>query len=386
MPQQLNLFGEPEPQKESKLVIPKNGKAQLSKSQMQFNRLTKRIETLEKSIVQETNKCEDLFAYFNEKIHPIIIKAANKRMELAMVMGNVSYKYKFGKNQLQGIKEVILDLCDKAFEQIEPTPEQEEFYNNWSETTYQEELENREQDTKDDLFGFMNEMFGMDLDPSMDLENEEDLEKLQEKMNEKFNEFEQPEKRKKKTKKQLEREALQKAEEIQKNKSIRSIYITLAKVLHPDTEIDPQQKAQKEELMKQVTVAFEEKDLTTLLKLELEWVHQENEHLEKLTEDKLNIYIGALKQQVAELEEKKYSISRNPRYYAISPVLRYGEKRAKSYLKEDVQNAKNMLQGITACTSDFKKAGQKREIINFVDYYQDLMEEEEMNSFADMLF
>ena len=69
----------------------------------------------------------------------------------------------------------------------------------------------------------------------------------------------------------LAREAKEKAAADLKAKSVRSIYISLAKLVHPDTETDELQRAVKEEEMKKLSAAYEAKDLPTLLRMEMEW-------------------------------------------------------------------------------------------------------------------
>ena len=46
--------------------------------------------------------------------------------------------------------------------------------------------------------------------------------------------------------------------------------MSLAKMLHSDLETDETLKLEREELMKKVTAAYQDKDLNTLLKLEIE--------------------------------------------------------------------------------------------------------------------
>jgi len=383
---QHSLFDLPEDIKTVKnLSISVKNQKSLSKNQIMFNKLTRRIENLEKEIEQETNKCENLFKLYNNNIHPTLIKIANERMALAMVLAKATKKYKFSKKKLDMVSNTIIDLCAKAFCDIEPTPEQEEFYNEWSETEYQEEIESQLNESKETIFDFMNQMFGIDIDPNIDLDNETDMRTLFEKIKVDFETSNESSERKK-SKKQLLREEQAKAEELVKKKSIRSIYIALAKVLHPDTEIDPVLKLEKEELMKKVTVAFDEKDLTTLLKLELEWVHKENEHLENLADDKLKIYISALKQQVAELEQKKNSLVFNPRYSAVSGFLRFPEPYATSQIKSEASNAKTTYKSLNFLVKDFRNANKKDEIFQFVCDYNELIEEAEMKDLSDFFF
>ncbi|NJO88495.1 MAG: J domain-containing protein [Chloroflexia bacterium] len=329
-----------------------------------------------------------MLKYHLENMFPLGPELANRRLELAMVLGNCTTKYKFGKRQSENIKMTILDLCDKAFSVIEPTKEQEEFYNQWAETTYKEELAAQEKEAKEEFAGFMDFMFGVEIDPEKFEGTEQDMEDLYKKMQEHFNENEPYTKQRKKTKKQIEREERQKAEEAIEKKSIRSIYIALAKVLHPDTEPDPVQKLEKEELMKKVTKAFEEKDLPTLLHLEMEWVHKESNHLEQLTDEKLSVYISALKQQVKELEQQRWAIKHNPRYSAIVHLLQHiSGKNAMFALKVETAEEKSRVETFDSFITKFKKEGQKKNILEFIEEYSDLIyDQETMMEFDDLFF
>lgn len=136
----------------------------------------------------------------------------------------------------------------------------------------------------------------------------------------------QPPKRKK-TKRQLEMEA--RAEEMEKarNRSLATMYKQLARSLHPDLEQDEALKAEKEELMKQLTVAYEAQDLHTLLKLEAQWMSRNSGNIQALTEEKLDIYNAVLKEQVAELEVEYHRTIGHPRY---EPLMGYGMYYRKS--------------------------------------------------------
>src|SRR5690606_8850986 len=126
-----------------------------------------------------------------------------------------------------------------------------------------------------DMKTFMSDELKQAYDIDLDLcdfeDSPEGFAKFQEKLREEMSKKEAQEANKsssshKKTKKQLEKEGIKKEEEILQLKSIRNIYISLVKVLHPDTNSELE-NAQKEELMKRVTKAYSEKDLPTLLKL-----------------------------------------------------------------------------------------------------------------------
>jgi hypothetical protein len=121
--------------------------------------------------------------------------------------------------------------------------------------------------------------------------------------------------------KQLEKEKRDKEIEDTKNKSISIIYKQLAKILHPDLERDENLRIEKEEYMKQLNVAYKKKDIHTLLKLELMWIHKVENADNKLTDDKLKIYIEVLTEQVRELEENEYNIIQHPRYESLHKLV-----------------------------------------------------------------
>lgn len=271
-----NLFGgDSQENKEKGLKIVSKGEKPLSKNQKLFNSLTKKIETLENEIVTENEKLSKLLGMHAKAIVPLENKVAHSRIKLAMALAKATELNKFTKKQTESIGQTIIDLCDDAFIDIVPTPEEETFYDKWSEVPLKEEVEQQEE-LKEEFADFMSQMFGMDVDTD-DLDGSpESFARMQEKMR---NQFEQAQSQKQsrnnqKTKKQQARENAQKEKEEIKNKSLRSIYIALVKILHPDTETDLVLKAEKEEIMKKVTVAYDQKDLTTLLKLEMEWVHK----------------------------------------------------------------------------------------------------------------
>ncbi len=111
-------------------------------------------------------------------------------------------------------------------------------------------------------------------------------------------------------------EQLRAAEELRK-RSIATIYKQLARVLHPDLERDRELQKQKVELMQELTVAFHQNDLHTLLRLEMQWIEKEGGDVERLTEEKLEVYNEFLARQVEGLEQRSRDLVFHPRYRSI---------------------------------------------------------------------
>jgi hypothetical protein len=349
----------------SSLKIGKKDKAPLSKNQQAFNRLTAKIEKLEKEIIAETAKLENISKNYRSKLNPVKKEIANEKIKLAQTLAQESDKYKFSKNQKEDINEVILDLCSEAFKSTIPTPEQEAFYNSRSDISYKEELEEQEKSEKELFKIFMKGMFGKDIN---DFENEEEFFSN---MKEKFNAQTegQTNSKRKKTKKQVEDENRLKEEEAMKTKSLRSIYIALVKILHPDKETDIALKAEKEELMKKVVLAYEKKDLPALLKLEMEFVHKQTEYLDQLSDEKLQFYIAALQEQAEELQGEKNNLSQHPRFADIIDYTYSTEKEALKDISHNTRRLTSFLKQVKLIVMQLVNKSTKKEILNFVDNY-----------------
>jgi hypothetical protein len=111
-------------------------------------------------------------------------------------------------------------------------------------------------------------------------------------------------------------EQIRAAEEFRK-RSIANIYKQLARVLHPDLERDSERQKQKVELMQELTVAFHQNDLHTLLRLQMEWIENESGDIEHLTEEKLGVYNEVLSGQVDGLERRLRDLPFHARYRPV---------------------------------------------------------------------
>jgi hypothetical protein len=386
---QTTLFGEFEEKKEKGLKIVAKGEKPLSKNQKMFNSLTRRIETLENEIVTENQKLSKLLELHNKGIIPLENKVAHSRIKLAMTLAKSIELNKFTKKQTETIGEAIVTLCDDAFSDIEPTPELEAFYDRWSKVPYKLEIEQQNDDTKEEFADFMSDLFGIDIDMDDFDGSAESYARFQQKINDEFDQAQSQKQHQnhKKSKKQQAREEAQKEKEDIKNKSIRSIYIALVKILHPDTETDLVIKAEKDEIMKKVTVAYDQKDLTTLLKLEMEWVHKTSEHLEILTDDKLRIYIAALKQQASELEQEKFSLYHHPRYAKVSYFGGMSEQSAIREIQIVKSELKTILDNLNIFITHFERPNAKKQILEFVnEYFQQHIKQGEYDYLNDLPF
>jgi hypothetical protein len=329
-------------------------KKALSKNQQSFNRLTARIANLRKEIDRSRSELTKLSGLYNSEISTVVKELGEEKILLAKTLASRYRTIKLTNKQIEEVEDIILNLLDDAFVVIKPDAEAEKLYDHISGTSHKEIVKEEMQELKEEMQDQFYDMFGIDIDMSDLDDSPEGFARFQQKMQEQIDLQEQKRGERKKTKKQLEKEArLLEEKEIEK-RTIRSIYMSLAKLLHPDTEMDETIKKEKEEVMKEITKAYNENDLSSLLKLELQWVARETDHLEKLTDDKLKIYIGVLKEQVKELEIEKAMQLNNPAFYPVLPFLAMPErsalaaivkeKKARAYYIEQVKNHRAALE------------------------------------------
>ena len=312
---QLSLFEEPKAKSE---IVKITGKF-LNKDQVKFNSL---IEDIKRASNELELLKEELPKTFSELLQ--ISKPLEQEMlELNYKLIKASDLYyremKLTKNQKVTVLDYILFKIKEL--PIEPPEDIKKIYDVYSEVGYDEEAEAEKGALNSQMSKVMEDMFGikvdMDFDPN--LSEFENAERLKAKLEEKgfagfaqnpFANFESgPGTERKKSKREIQadetRQIQQEKEEELRKKSFKSIYMDLMKAFHPDTESDPKLKEEKEEISKLITVAYGNQDFFGLLKLEAEYLSQNDNRIQTLPKDQLQYYMKMLKNQKSELKYQK---------------------------------------------------------------------------------
>jgi hypothetical protein len=98
---------------------------------------------------------------------------------------------------------------------------------------------------------------------------------------------------------------------------ISEIYRNIVKMVHPDLEQDPAIQQKKSEWMKLITVAYEKRDLSALIQLELQIQNDLGIQLETPSDKKINDYNEALRGILEDKELDTFMLYNNPRYYPL---------------------------------------------------------------------
>lgn len=343
--------------------------SELTRYQLLFNKLAIKIEQLENDLIETERKLVTLKEEYNLKLKPIIIENAKAKFNLAMSLGKATQRVPFWSDEKYKITEIIVDLCEQALMYIQPTATQQVFFHYWQKQAKEYESRNIEYEAKHYLNEFIKKEFGVNIDISKLKQNPEAYYKFKErlkKMVEDKNHFEE-----KIEVPIIETEKRYSREEKMKHQSLRNIYITLAKVLHPDAEPDENKRAEKEEAMKRVTVAYEEKDFIGLLKMEMTWIQDQNNSLESLSDERLKIYNSILHEQTQDLEMNIESLYCHPNFTEIEDFSRFPEKKAIIYLNNEIHNEKALYNKLSSIINRVEKDNSKKAILEFIEEYLD---------------
>ena len=352
----------------------------LSKEQIKFNRLTTRIQKLKSKIQSDTQELDDLLNMYVSKIIPERNLLNAEKLNFVKVIDAKLVFIKLPKKLNKDVELLIIQLLDEVIRECDRDESIELLYKKYNGRTIDEDIEAEKEEMAQMFSEFFYETTGYKFDPE-DLKSENpDFEKIREGF-EQFNTANT--KTRKKSKKQLEKESLEEEKNKLKGKSLRSIYLALAKILHPDKETDEVLKQQREEYMKLATAAYEIKDLAGLLRLEVQWISTHTSSLDNIPDETL--YSMLLNDQVKELEAESYAVSNNPRY---APVLRFHQMNpnyVRPAITNEVRSLKNNQQVLVAWQKDLEDQSLVK--LTLKECVEAMLEEEEEDmDLLNMLF
>jgi hypothetical protein len=376
---QENLFGEPLSQPPQKPIIQVKGPANkpLSAKQKKFNNLIRKIEDLQRKIDEEPARLEKLRKMIDSTLTPLVEESARNKFSLAEVLYEVSNQFDLSVKMRETVEEMILVLLESAeidgFD-VESTELAKLFFPSMDEEAEDENAASEDMDDDDDnsdpefermfVAEMLFRMTGVQVDPKeVPLDGEERQEFVQEFLKHfeanQQNGRRQSKGKKKKSKSDLQKESMEK----EKLKSIKQIYHSLARMLHPDTETDQEAIAAKQELMKTVNQAYKANELTTLLRLEMEFIHKEESHLAELTDEKLGLYIEVLKEQAQDLEQSLADIKMSRPYSDLGDIVLIDDRTAGSMIRDEAGMIQYQILSLEAVIKELKTISRKSDFL-----------------------
>ena len=359
-------------QDQEKMMIPiiQKGRKKLSGAQTSFNRLNKKIAKL-KMIIDELPQREHVIKkYFDENSFCLFEQEAQLTEELLCNLDRVYKTARLTKKEKLYLPELILDECEhlddlpfdeKRREALEAIRQD---YIQISTGLSQEEIHKQGLES---MLSFC-EMLG--LTPTEDMKNAKNPEEFFQAVYEAKKLVDEQENQNSSKKKKLSKREIEKEIQAEKTwKSIRGIYLELVKELHPDKEVDETQQLLKEERMKQLTKAYQEKDLASLLRMQINWLEESAKEPIDQTDDVLKQYNKVLQAQVDRLEQE-YDLLCNAPFPGIlgayAGFRKYSLKELPGVLeqmnnlhKKEIDNLETYValsrnvKGVKLCLKDF---------------------------------
>jgi hypothetical protein len=295
----------------------------MSRLQRSFQGLVREAADLEQRLATQRDDLELLLEHYRTRVAGPDRALAEAQIALAKALADAQARLSLRGNQKKDLAATLCSLCEDAFLSMAPDVEAEALYDEWAERSYREVFERGEaapwqepgpeETDESDAHGDEGRA-GSDSDGSVF----EDENAHQGRGRDQAGD--EARRGRHRTADFLAREARRAEQAELTRRSLREVYLALARVLHPDTVADPAERDIREEAMKQATGAYRRSDLLALLRLELQWIRRESGEPRHFGDDTLRAYIRALRVQVGQMEDALAAQAADPRYDAISSV------------------------------------------------------------------
>lgn len=159
----------------------------------------------------------------------------------------------------------------------------------------------------------------------------------------------------------------------------RSVYMRLIKKFHPDLERDEIKRAGYTEIVKVVTKAYQENDFFTLLKLQIQYLDDNETEATKIADDMLKRYNKILQKQLSEL--KQWILMQ---HYASGDMIEDFVDKNGNFSPQKFATQRNFLKKRNAAINMEIEASVKRPKTWFKDYLRFIKEVKQQQMVQDM--
>ena len=323
------------------LAIRRTAERPLSKEERAFNRAVAKVQTLRVRFEEEKHRLDRALVFHAAEIRPRAERATVLRTALVRRLAPFLDDRRLKPAQKKTLRAILVEQVDEVFQVVaSPEADLQALFERLHGIGYAEALQGEIEDARSGMAAILEEM-GVDLEvpelrPDM---SDEDIASVAAQLAEGMRRAEDQQTERAasqpKTKRELrEDERIRRFEQLLKD-NIGAVYKRLAKVLHPDLEMDPFEREKKSRVMQEVTAAYACGDLHALLRLELQWIEGVGLDAARLGAEKLHAYTELLKQQASELEAECYQLCFHPRYASLLvegpfglPVVMNGPREA----------------------------------------------------------
>lgn len=300
------------------------------KQQKKFNKLVKNIEDKKKYLAEIAEKRLFINKHLAQELYPLQNAFFDAKFDLLILFdfyfNNYTFKNAERKSMINLMNDFVMQLYAAQHEKID---EAILIYDQINKKSFQETLENEKaQKEKIASKSSFNHSKIANADNYSTEDNFEQAEYSFEKNTQASTSKNPPD--------------IKSIQEVMPNQSIRKVYIDLVKNFHPDKETNETEKVRKNDLMQQITTAYEKEDLLALLAIQLQAnLEKEAEDL-NFSDEKLKQYIKLLEQQDGKLAEELAQIKREIPPF-VEELLPFEDKNIRVKIQQRAKEMKKML-------------------------------------------
>ena len=323
----------------------------LTPAQKKFNRLTKGLQR-DKQLLSIWKKIYDKVSVrYTTEFYPLLQEVNQFRLKMLLHLDKIYQESSLSKPQQKKLLKIIKAVSEQCIG-FDSSGQAEAIYDRYNDTSYDEVREEFFGEMREDL----EEMLGIDLGDDFDFNAADAVGKFMDKLSEKAKE-EEAKSAQRKAKKQAKDKKKESTHSVNlESHSLRDVFRKLAKVLHPDREQDEQERLRKSELMQRANVAYEKKDLLSLLELQIEIEQANQSDMKNLTEEKLKAYNKLLQSQNDKLKQEIQFVKQSLNFDFNIPLYCKKEIEVFNYFDLNKQELLHI----------------KRELINDLKEFQDI--------------
>ncbi len=277
----------------------------ITPAQKKFNTLINRLDRQRKRLAE----WQEIMPFYQEEVirtfQPLRESYAGFQAKMVTLLDRHYRNKCFSRLQREKVSHIILNICEELINN-HGRDDLKTIANRHSDIDFDDQQELNKTMGGDVLRAMLESEFDLDLsDVKLDMDDPYGTaERLGTILDEQQCKAKAKHHKRKKTARQLAKEEREKEEESRISQSIQAVYRQLVGALHPDRERDPEQHRRKTDLMKQITVAYKNRDLLQLLELQLTVEQINQAEIDSIGEDRLKYFNKILQRQSQELKQE----------------------------------------------------------------------------------
>ena len=351
---QAPLFDEPTPVNGAELLRIDQSSSTLNPAQRTFNRLTEQIARARAKLTLWEVMADRLQQRVGGEMQPGLdaLKRLQRQLvgQIDEILSHPPAGLKLTRRRREGLTDFMLERIDDLLSHG-PDETLEAIHDHYSDLSLQDRRELDQGFELEMAETMVSHMYGDEILKDHGAESVEELlrrvdERIAERAQAGQSEREAAQKRKRKPSRREAELAAQRAEAAQAaGQSLRDVYRKLVSSLHPDRESDPDERARKTALMKDINRAYENQDLLSLLTLQMEVEQISASSLAALPEQRLAHYNDVLREQLKTLQSQIDSCTQHMQLaFDLEPGRRLREpKDAERFFNQQLRELRGML-------------------------------------------